>query len=69
MTLFLDSLGYVSKGIFFLILFVLLGMALFFASTPSSQQQGPTRYVNHTDPTCHGKAPCYTTIQAAVNAA
>ena len=27
-----------------------------------------TRYVNHTDSTCGGRSPCYTTIQAAVNA-
>src|SRR5215467_11060782 len=26
-------------------------------------------YVNRTDPTCGGHSPCYTTIQAAVNAA
>jgi RHS repeat-associated protein len=33
-----------------------------------AQAQGITRYVNPTDPTCGGHAPCYTTIQAAVNA-
>jgi len=35
----------------------------------SSQQSGQIRYVNNTDPSCGGHSPCYTTIQAAVNAA
>ena len=47
---------------------VFLFLILFFPN-PSSQQQGPTRYVNNTDPTCGGKSPCYSTIQNAVNAA
>src|SRR5262249_60579237 len=38
--------------------------------TPAAARaQGITRYVNPTDPTCGGQAPCYATIQAAVNAA
>ncbi len=52
------------------VLSVLVALALLFASTPSSQQQSPgTLYVNNTDPTCQGRSPCFTTIQAAVNAA
>lgn len=47
----------------------LLLLAVLFASTPSSQQLGHTLYVNKTDPTCQNKSPCFTTIQAAVNAA
>jgi len=35
----------------------------------SSQQSGQTRYVNNADSSCGGHSPCYTTIQAAVNAA
>ena len=54
---------------FFLPLFILLVLAFLFVPAPSLQQQGPTRYVNNTDPTCQGKSPCYATIQAAVNPA
>ncbi|MGH7827992.1 MAG: PKD domain-containing protein, partial [Candidatus Binatia bacterium] len=42
---------------------------LLFAPGASSQQIGRTVYVNNTDPSCGGRAPCYTTIQAGVNAA
>src|SRR5712691_1745137 len=38
-------------------------------SSTTSSQSGATRYVNATDPTCGGHAPCYRTIQAAVTAA
>ncbi|MBI3000673.1 MAG: PKD domain-containing protein [Deltaproteobacteria bacterium] len=48
-------------------LLALLSLLLF--STSSSQQQGPVLYVNNADPTCNGRSPCYTTIQAAVDAA
>src|SRR5712691_2502029 len=34
-------------------------------SSTTSSQSGATRYVNATDPTCGGHAPCYRTIQAA----
>lgn len=56
------------KGFPFLLVLSSL-ILLFLLPTSSSQQQGPTRYVNNADPTCQGKSPCYTTIQAAVNAA
>jgi hypothetical protein len=36
---------------------------------PRSAQAGVTRYVSNTDVTCHGQGPCYSTIQAAVDAA
>src|SRR6266545_4642582 len=32
-------------------------------------QQPTTLHVNRTDPTCGGQSPCFTTIQAAINAA
>src|SRR5688572_32971184 len=35
----------------------------------SAQQQPTTLYVNRTDPTCGGQSPCFSTIQAAINAA
>jgi len=44
-------------------------LALFVRPDSASMQPGPTRYVNRVDPTCGGHAPCYTTIQSAVNAA
>src|SRR3972149_4769844 len=61
---------HIRKGVpYLLALSVLTVLFLVFLPKPSSQQQGPTRYVNNTDPTCGGKSPCYTTLQAAVNAA
>ena len=46
----------------------LLVLAFLFPGISYSQQ--PTiLYVNRTDPSCAGKSPCYTTIQAAVTAA
>jgi pectin methylesterase-like acyl-CoA thioesterase len=33
-----------------------------------AQSGGMVRYVNNPDPTCRGHAPCYSTIQAAVDA-
>src|SRR5215470_17830303 len=45
-----------------------LAVAVALAIPAPAEAQGITRYVNHTDPTCGGQAPCYTTIQAAVNA-
>ncbi|OLD62965.1 MAG: hypothetical protein AUI47_10710 [Acidobacteria bacterium 13_1_40CM_2_68_5] len=44
-----------------------LAMAVMLLTVPAPA--GTTRYVNRTDPTCEGYAPCYTTIQAAVTAA
>ncbi len=46
-----------------------LVLTLLLLPTPSLQQQGQILYVNRTDPTCQGQAPCYATIQAAVTAA
>ena len=41
-----------------------------FLSPPSLGAQQPTLlHVNRTDPTCGGQSPCFTTIQAAINAA
>jgi len=37
--------------------------------TVSLQQQSHILYVNTADPTCQGQVPCYSTIQAAVDAA
>lgn len=54
----------------FLLLPALLVLTfLLLLPTLSSQQQGPVLYVNNADPTCGSKSPCYTTIQAAVDAA
>jgi RHS repeat-associated protein len=39
------------------------------ATNSFPQPLGRTLYVSNTDPACGGKFPCYTTIQAAVNAA
>jgi len=50
-------------------LFSVLALSLLLLPTASRQQQGPILYVNNTDPTCQGHAPCYGTIQAAVDAA
>ena len=52
---------------FALFAFVVLGLTSI--TTPNSAQSQTTRYVNHTDATCGGYSPCYTTIQAAINAA
>ena len=38
-------------------------------SIPAALGQGATLYVNNTDPTCGGLSPCFSTIQAAVDAA
>ena len=39
------------------------------ASVASSVEAGVVRHVNRTDAGCGGHSPCYTSIQAAVNAA
>ncbi len=43
-------------------------LALIVIASPAFQQGPLTRYVNNTDPTCGGHTPCYTTLQAAVDA-
>lgn len=54
---------------------LLLGFGMIFALTWGLQAVSArsavatTRYVSNTSPTCGGRAPCYATIQAAVNAA
>ncbi|MBI3246284.1 MAG: right-handed parallel beta-helix repeat-containing protein [Deltaproteobacteria bacterium] len=50
-------------------LFPVFLLALLFTPTHSLQSSGTTRYVNKTDATCGSQSPCYTTIQAAINAA
>lgn len=55
------------RKVFASLLFVLLPL-LWFAA-PSFQQAQVTRFVSKTSPTCNGQAPCYSTIQTAVNAA
>lgn len=57
------------RGFPFLFLLALVLLAVFFLPAPSPQQVGHTLYVDGTDPTCGGRSPCFTTIQAAVNAA
>jgi hypothetical protein len=52
-----------------LVLPVLFLTLLLLLPTPSLQQQSRILYVNNADPTCQGQAPCYATIQAAVDAA
>ena len=53
----------------------LLGAAIvsllgaFFLPIAVTAQQPSTLHVNRTDPTCGGQSPCFTTIQAAINAA
>ncbi|HEX9900722.1 MAG TPA: hypothetical protein VGC81_15970, partial [Candidatus Methylomirabilis sp.] len=42
---------------------------LLLVPTVSLQQQSHILYVNTADPTCQGQVPCYSTIQAAVDAA
>ncbi len=51
--------------------FTVLSLSLFFLINLhiSTAQAQTIRYVNRTDPTCGGHTLCYTTIQAAVNAA
>jgi len=44
-------------------------LAVLLFSVPAQPQGAVIRYVNHTDTTCGGHAPCYATIQAAVSAA
>lgn len=46
----------------------LIGLVLLLSPAPS-HQQGRTLFVNNVDPSCGGRSPCYTTIQAAVDAA
>jgi hypothetical protein len=46
-----------------------LALAALTAGAPPVQGQARTLYVNATDPTCGGAAPCHATIQAAVDAA
>src|SRR5712692_9803717 len=57
------------RGFPFLFILALISLAFFFLPAPSPQQIGRTLYVNRTDPGCGGHSPCFTTIQAAVNAA
>ena len=52
-----------------LFLLALISLAVFFLPVLSPQGVGRTLYVNRTDATCLGHSPCFTTIQAAVNAA
>ena len=47
----------------------LLVLPLFVASTATVSQAATILYVNTTDPTCQGHSPCYSTMQAAVDAA
>ena len=50
----------------------LLGFVIFlvlFCARPAESQQQSVIFVNGADPTCDGQAPCYTTIQDAVDAA
>src|SRR3989442_9861399 len=49
-------------------LFVLMALALLVVPALFSQQAAIARYVSNTAPTCQGHLPCYSTIQAAVNA-
>jgi len=46
---------------------LLLGWLL--VPPPLIAQQSTTLYVNRTDPTCGGQSPCFSTIQAAIDAA
>jgi RHS repeat-associated protein len=49
---------------------LLVAAVLALVLVPSSPRaQSGFRYVNAADPTCQGESPCYTSIQAAVNAA
>lgn len=51
--------------------FTILSLFLFFVlglNFPTADAQ-TIRYVNRTDATCGGRSPCYTTIQAAIDAA
>lgn len=59
----------VHRGFPYLFVLALLSLAFFFLPSSSPQSLAPTAYVSNTDPTCGGKSPCYSTIQAAVNAA
>jgi RHS repeat-associated protein len=56
-------------GFPFLFVLSLVLLVFFFLPILSPQQVGRTLYVNQTDPSCSGHSPCFTTIQAAVNAA
>jgi pectin methylesterase-like acyl-CoA thioesterase len=44
-------------------------LPMLWLAAPSFQQAQVIRYVSNTSPTCNGQAPCYSTIQAAINAA
>ncbi|HEY2988555.1 MAG TPA: Ig-like domain-containing protein, partial [Candidatus Binatia bacterium] len=57
------------KGFPYLFALSLISLAFFFLPSLSPQQLGRTLYVNRTDSTCGGHSPCFSTIQAAVNAA
>lgn len=60
----------IRKGAPYLLALSVLTFLLFvFFPRSSSQQQGPTLYVNNIDPTCGGSSPCFASIQAAVDAA
>ena len=48
---------------------VLSLLGLLVLSNSVTAQQPTILYVNRTDPTCGGHSPCFTTIQAAINAA
>ncbi|MEX0804138.1 MAG: hypothetical protein WD688_12605 [Candidatus Binatia bacterium] len=48
--------------------FVALFVGLSFLPPPAQSQQQTILYVNQTDATCGGVFPCFTTIQAAINA-
>jgi len=47
----------------------LLVLALLLGPASVSQPQGRILFVNTADPSCSGQSPCYTSIQAAVDAA
>lgn len=53
----------------FRLLLVVGILAALFITRPLAQQPGRILYVNNQDATCNGRLPCFTTIQAAVNAA
>jgi pectin methylesterase-like acyl-CoA thioesterase len=44
-------------------------LPLLWLATPSFQQAQVIRYVSNTSPTCNDQSPCYSTIQAAIDAA
>jgi len=58
----LTQIGFLGLPLLLVILFLLV-------PTVSLQQQSHILYVNTVDPTCQGQSPCYSSIQAAVDAA